>query len=123
LNPEKLIEAAKKLNEASDALNTEFHIINQTLAKLNIGIPFDFKIADGLILSYCKIEDHWQLGIINKSGQWALVSAPRHYRIQAANCLPNFLEAYESYVAKVSEEIERAKLLAKSFVESIQKNK
>lgn len=113
LTPEtakKLVDASVRINQASDALNTQFHIISQALKELNIGIGYDYKIPDSeLTLSYARWnEEGWYIIISNGKEQWPISRSPRHMRIQAVDFLPAFIEGLTNEVILSVQEIEGA---------------
>ena len=118
---EKLAVSATELNVASDAFTRPISNIDAALQKLNLGVPAWVKFAgdnDDVYqrfwtrsLGYAKVSGRWGIAIRTLSGDydapieeaWLFNDAPRSYRLDALEKLPDLLEE----LAKTSDDTAR----------------
>jgi hypothetical protein len=110
---QKLAEVATTLNTASDQLGAVITQLDAALKRLNLGVPASVMFAGnddqntGLFwrrdLAYNKVAGRWGLAITTSSGdlarpdendyeEWLFNEAPRSYRIDAVEKIPELLE-------------------------------
>ena len=115
---DKLAASAAELNVASDEFARPISDIDTALQKLNLGVSAWVKVAGGQdgryewfwehSLGYAKVSSGWGIAIRTLRGDytepdeeiWRFNDAPRSYRLEALERLPELLEE----LAKVSSE-------------------
>src|SRR5688572_3461835 len=90
----KLEEAAEKLNAVSDALSGVVAQIDLELRKLNLGLEVWHSAGnEELDIGYARVNGHWGIAIRKDKEKWLFRNAPRKYRIETIDHLPEVLVA------------------------------
>jgi hypothetical protein len=135
----QLSASATELNAVSDELSKPIATIEGALKKINLGLPTWVKIAGHVdvesehfwerAIGYAKFGGNWRIGIRTRAGHfdtdpteeyWVFSDAPRVYRVEAVDKLPELLEALvtsaSETAAKLKEKIATANEIAASLV-------
>ena len=121
---ERLTASAPELNAVSDELAKQIRTIDSALQKLNLGISAWVEFAvqhfeDGEFMSarsigYAKVAGTWGIAIrwngFDPDGnpatdEWRFNDAPRSYRLEALEKLPELLEELAKTVSKTAERL------------------
>lgn len=141
----QLSASAAELNTASDELGRSISALDNALKKLNLGIAawvkFDGHDDDGTgdfwarHLGYAKIDGRWGIAISDSAGnynspapdrdeEWLFNDAPRVFRVEAVEMLPDLLEKLireaEQTTEKIKAKTAHAKELATAVTELAQ---
>ena len=120
---EKLAVSAAELNVVSDEIAKPIHAIDAALQKLNLGISAWVQVVGGndfpdgdfwwdRSIGYDKIDRRWGIAIRARSGYsvmdrlqedaWRFDAAPRSYRLEALDKLPELLEQLVDAASKTA---------------------
>lgn len=138
---EKLTAAAAELNTASDELAKPISAIETVLQGLNPGVPawtvfrsylngdFGEHGETRYCLGYAKVSRKWGLAIsrtvVDLDGmpltdeEWHFNDAPRRYRVQALEKLPELLEDMAKTAGKTATELREKTTLAQQVADTI----
>lgn len=142
----RLAASSEVLNAASDEYSKPISELDAQLQKLNIGLITWQNIASGSDegdgywsrdVGYAKIGDKWGLAIRTVDGrhswdrddieEWSFHEAPRSYRIEALEKLPDLLEQLiknaEKTAKKLQEKTVEAKELASALKQAVEEVK
>jgi hypothetical protein len=135
----QLSVAATALNSASDELGETISALDAALKKLALGIPTWHRIGGGededynywdRYIGYAKIGTKWGVALSTVSGNrqypehendesWLFNDAPRSFRIEAVDKIPDLLEALIAKVAETTKTIQTKTTEAKELAEAI----
>lgn len=135
---EKLVASAAELNTVSDEIATPISAIEETLQKLNLGVsawtPFklirdDFDLyRETRDIGYTKVSQRWGLAIRRTKGfdgqpehseEWHFNDAPRAYRLEALEKLPELIEQLAETSGKTAAKLRKGITLTKQVAETI----
>ena len=122
---DKLAESAAELNAVSDELGKPIPAIDAALQKLNLGVSawveFD-KRSDpeyerfwDRSIGYARVSGTWGIAIRSRNGffddfetdEWRFNDAPRSYRLEALDKLPELLEQLARVANETASELKR----------------
>ena len=135
----RLSEAATKLNAASDELGKFISALDSAFKVLNLGVvawvTFNGDTADNYDywshdVGYDKIDGKWGIAIRATSGNrnydvdgtdvsWLFNDAPRTYRLQAIDYIPELIEKLVEAAATTTDKINRKMVEAKQLAEAL----
>lgn len=136
----KLSEAAATLNSASDELGESISALDAALKKLNLGVTAWVTIVGGnddcslyywsRDVGYDKIGGKWGIAISTSTGyldrpdeescdSWLFSDAPRAYRIEAIDKIPDLIEKLIDEASSVTNRIIEKTAEAKQLAEAI----
>lgn len=139
---EKLATSASELNAVSDELAKPIQSIDATLQKLNLGVSAWVEVAsdddqDTLqfwdrSIGYGKVARTWGLAIRSRTGfldepdnirdeAWLFNEAPRAYRLESLERLPELLEKLAETANKTAAELKSKIALTKQVATTISK--
>lgn len=139
---EKLATSASDLNAVSDELAKPIHSIDATLQKLNLGVSAWVEVAghddEGTLqfwdrsIGYGKVVRTWGLAIRSRAGffddpdeireeVWLFNEAPRAYRLESLEKLPELLEKLAETANKTAAELKSKIALTKQVATTISK--
>ena len=139
---EKLATSASELNAVSDELAKPIHSIDTTLQKLNLGVSAWVEVAgdddqDSLrfwdrSIGYGKVARTWGLAIRSRAGffddpdeikdeVWLFNEAPRTYRLESLEKLPELLEKLAETANKTASELKSKIALTRQVATTISK--
>ena len=139
---EKLATSASELNAVSDDLAKPIHSIDATLQKLNLGITAWVEVAgdadEGTLrfwdrsIGYGKVVRTWGLVIRSRAGffddpdevrdeVWLFNEAPRAYRLESLEKLPELLETLAETANKTAAELKSKIALTNQVATTISK--
>jgi hypothetical protein len=122
MNPDKLAELAKDLNDASNKLAQPIKAVEAKLKRLNLGLKCEV-VVDNIrewFLGYGKVDKQW--GIYVRSGEdiWLFSEAPRYLRILGIKKLQDLLDALEptaeAAIKRMYEAVEEANMITNTFL-------
>lgn len=139
---EKLVVSAAELNAVSDELAEPISAIEAALQKLGLGVPAwtTFKRINGgdqyidydetWSIGYAKISQRWGLairytvslegsGLPDKEEEWPFTDAPRAYRLEAVEKLPELIEKLAETSDKTATKLRKGIALTKHVAETI----
>jgi len=125
-----LAVASAALNTKTDALNQHIEHIEAALKALNFGIAVTVESADGsLVLGYGRFTSAWRLyvEIDDPTGKSfskirvPLPDAPRLYRLQAIDLIPELLRALISEASDLTDRLTSATAVAQNIVDRLAK--
>lgn len=124
----KLSNVAADLNAISDALGKSITDIDESLKKLNLGISVWVEIYSGgdpyhdgsfwnRDIGYAKVDGKWGISLRKVEGdyshpdeesveEWAFNEAPRSFRLEAIEKIPELLEKLTKEAVKTTKEIQ-----------------
>jgi hypothetical protein len=137
----RLSDCAKVLNEASDGLGATVRTVDQALARLNLGIeswvraggwedaqgPFELRY-----LGYARVQRQWGVAVSSRRGHeefpergteetWLFNDAPRAYRIEAIEKLPQLLHKLAEDAVAATDDIVRKNDVARELVTALRR--
>jgi hypothetical protein len=139
---EKLATSASELNAVSDEFAKPIHSIDATLQKLNLGVSAWVEVADHAdeetlrfwdrSIGYGKVVRTWGLAIRSRAGffddpdeireeVWLFNEAPRAYRLESLEKLPELLEKLAETASKAAAELKSKISLTKQVATTISK--
>ena len=135
---EKLVASAAELNAVSDEIAKPISAIEATLQKLNLGVSAwtqfelirdDYDLYhETRYIGYTKVSQRWGLAIRRTMGidgepegseEWHFNDAPRAYRLEALEKLPELLEKLAETSGKTAAKLRKGITLTKQVAETI----
>ena len=136
---EKLATSASELNAVSDELAKPIHSIDATLQQLNLGVSAWVEVAGEVdnetqyfwdrSIGYGKVSRTWGIAIRTRSGflddqdfreeAWRFNEAPRAYRLESLEKLPELLEKLAETANKTAAELKSKINLTKHVATTI----
>ncbi len=139
---EQLVASAAELNAASDELAEPISSIDEALRKLNLGvsawirfrsISYDienrYEYSESSYLGYAKVSQQWGLAIRSEATidglpqeeeeVWRFSDAPRAYRLEAMEKLPELLDKLAETSGKTAARLRKTITLTKQVAETI----
>lgn len=137
---ERLVASAELLNSASDELAAPIATIDLALKNLNLGIETWVNICGEVDseydrfwdreIGYAKISGEWCLAIRMRQGfyddygteHWRFSDAPRAYRLEATDKLPDLLEQLLATATETADKLKKKVDTTKEIAEAVAKS-
>ena len=135
---EKLAASAAELNAVSDEIAKPIHAIDAALQKLNLGVSAWVRVVGGddhpdgdfwwdRSIGYDKVDRRWGIAIRARSGYsdrleedvWRFDAAPRSYRLEALDKLPELLEQLVDTASKTAKALKSKITVAEQVATTI----
>ena len=134
---EKLAASAAELNVVSDELGKPIPAIDTALQGLNLGVSAwveferrsdpDYEFFSDRSIGYARVSGTWGIAIRTRSGtydsyeteEWRFNDAPRSYRLEALDKLPELLEQLARVANDTASELKRKLVSTKQVATTI----